>query len=262
MKNISLIVCTIFFLLPLTHSASADPIVGGTPGGGININADQVSSHNTTGYDMNGILITVSFANGPSETKTWSGGASGTGWSLMMDDMKVSTFDDNLFSTYGNSGASSGFAWWNFTYSGSDTVKSVTIDGNIVNSDGIAFDIVNWSGPPAPIPTKTANSANGYGFELQSQHTTVESNDPNLSITYQYNNALGFNSAPPVNDLWEVLTISFGGTTAAGLTNGSQLVFRADTDEIMQDPVPEPATLILFCTGLFGLAGARRMRKK
>ena len=39
----------------------------------------------------------------------------------------------------------------------------------------------------------------------------------------------------------------------------STLTFKADTDNI--NPIPEPATLLLFATGLAGLAAAGRRRR-
>ena len=63
----------------------------------------------------------------------------------------------------------------------------------------------------------------------------------------------------PVGDLYRYLTIDFGTDYFVGSTTTAKtLTFRADTDKMT--PVPEPATLLLFATGLAGLAAVGRRR--
>ena len=250
----------------LTHNALAAPVISELTSGGSVVIVDKVSSHNTAGDDMTGIQVTVGFLNGPSQTASWAGGAFwGNTWSLTMDDTRSTTPNDNIYSTYGDPNNALGYAWWNFKYAASatDIVRSITIDGNVINSVGIAFDKINWPGSPAPIPPKSQNSANGFGFEFQGTPSNLVSDATALQITYQYNNAISLNNATPIFDLWEMLTISFGTQNDRyGLNSGSNLVFRADTDELIANPVPEPLSILLLGSGLLGLAGVRRIRRK
>jgi hypothetical protein len=117
---------------------------------GSSANAGFVFNNDITGADMAGIEVTVGFTTGDYETSTWSvystdlgttgndiidyegfsGGASGTNWSLTQSGF-----------TLGNTGVDSTiYGLWNFINS-SDTVKTITIN---TGDTGVLFDTASF----------------------------------------------------------------------------------------------------------------------
>ncbi|WP_077342121.1 hypothetical protein [Pseudocolwellia agarivorans] len=179
---------------------------------------------NINGADMSGIQVTAMFGNGSSETLTWaatgatSGGVTGAGWSLSLTG---DTFGDY-------NGASNMFVGdWVL----SNDSLSIGIVGLEVNAGiaGVYFD-------DADSIEYTAGSNVGRPF-------ASSSTDVSASFTNVF-------SAP---DLFGTMNIDWKPTTFLDL--GQKLTFLTDTDKSV---VSEPATALVFLSGLLALVNIRR----
>lgn len=185
-----------------------------------------VSQFQTDGADMVGMSVTVNFLGG-SETVQWaatgadSGAATGAGWSISESG---DTFTDNA---------------WSVDF-GTLSVTSIVLDG----TPGLTlFD------RSLPDPG-TAGSANGKDW--------VSSLLNDADIEVEYSNVVGVGAAVPVNDLFQILTVSFLDFEQGSVSG--QFTFSQDTDNDSRIQIPEPAMLPLFGLGLAGIAIVARKR--
>ena len=215
------------------------------------IPATQITGFSPGGIAMAGMKVTAyyktdDFSTLTSETITWGvigtggtggtgAGVQGTGWSLLFES------EDTYYKP------------WKLNSTGA-IIEKIVLDGLPGNT---VFDIKYQATSDVPygIPG-TSGSARGWDFSVQSAGTYTTDG----VITATYSNEVYLPNKLPVGDLFSQLTIGFAPGFLGSSSNPLALTFLADTDK-MKAPIPEPATLLLFATGLAGLAVVGRRRR-
>lgn len=204
------------------------------------LNTGTMASWDTNGNNMAGMVITAFFANGTTNIVTWKTdeGAVGAGWSLTLDDYNKSTYTDTV---------AVGALWTLDVTNSNLTLDKIVINGTPGNT---VFDYINW-------PAETPGSAFGWPIDW----TRYAGSATNTDFTATYSTPVKLlNELSPHYDIYSTLTIDFNDSSR--FSSDHVLKFYADTDNTINAPVPEPITLVLFGTGLIGLAGSRIRRKK
>lgn len=159
------------------------------------------------------------------------------------------------------------------TFNGYEGPGSIDLGGGyFLDGDGDGVGVRNWgdsdelnaSGDFSEVLTVTFDPGsiitNIYILDLFSRETAVYTLDTDYTYTAPSNVAWGFHNISISNDT------AFGSISFSVIPPGSPGGDDGDHDfavaGIMAEPVPEPTTMLLFGTGLAGLAGSRLRRKK
>lgn len=230
MRRIVLLVTTLA-LLPV--AASAAPINITTSG--TTVYTTAITDFATLGKDMAGMQVAI------------SGGAPAS-WADMLDGNFGVLFADGTKLYVGANEDTFAGDWTLFIPSTSRGITSLFIDGVPGQT---TFDRT-WSPYPG-----TPDSANGWDM----------SGFGNVPVNLDYQNPLALGAGLPVGDEWVRMYLTFPDVTGGGLglLGPGTYTFRQDSDnattQIVDNPVPEPTSMLLLGTGLVGLA-ARARRKR
>lgn len=201
-----------------------------------------VSDSVVTGADMAGLQVSVTFADGFTETSTWEvfNDILGTDPNpiIAQEDLSGGSIVDGLFSiqqqgnTLGNvDDAGNLYGLWSLTnndFLAFDIVQLV-LDGTDAL---IAFDtVLDYEGTPG--------SGTGRPYQSFGAGTATYSNLVDAAF----------------DDLYFTLTVDFA---AGELSIGETVVFMADTDKLVQAEVNAPATLLLTMLGFAAFVRARK----
>ena len=217
------------------HSAHAGSLVVTTNNGTQN-NTTALTGFQTTGAQMDGMVVTAFFADGLQETAIWtdtgavSGAASGTRF-------KLSESGDTFSSL------------WTLENVSSFGLTELRIDAG----PGDTVYDTNWPGEGTP------GSANGRSFEYSGNIALVP-----WDIRAEYRDVVALGAGAPVGDLFRRLNVQF--VNSGGLHSNRSIQYFTDTDNLRfaGDIAPVPVPPAVFAGSALlaasGLVSAARRR--
>ncbi len=214
-----------------------------------------------SGSDMAGMGVTVEYHDGTTNTQQWQAGQGNNGgaqngnlWSLDFNGSDT-WFSNNMDDQYFPNDPDK-LATWEFNTT--EAVSSITINAWHA---GVFFDIYAiWDefGDETGFPNTNITEDGWWDGNSTHSADTSGFNGYSWEFSNPFGNTLG------AGDLFGILTINFDNPN----TDWTEVLtgpfnFGVDTDQVvLVSNIPEPATMVLFGTGIFGLIGVSRRRKQ
>jgi hypothetical protein len=240
---------------------------------GTTVIASSITSFSTTGADMLGMLVTVTFADSTTQTVTWAAcgatcgqatGAAGTGtWTLGV------TGDTGLVSSLTNPDGSALTHWTLTNTSTNLAITSIVLNGVPGNT---LFDRDLNSGG------QTGTPGGSFGIDYTFSSEAGQNSPFTVNVTYSNLVVLagaaqpclgsvfaGLNTATGCGDEWGQLTFAFSGNpfVGTGKSKSPDAVwsFFQDSDTATAaNLAPEPFTFGLMAAGLVAVLAYRKRR--
>ena len=193
-------------------------------------NTTALTGFATTGADMDGMSLGITYGDGSTTTATWGDTGISSGQASWGEGEGSLALIGDSFSSAWNLIAQTG-------------ITSILLDAGLGDS---LFD-TTFGGAEG-----TAGSALGKDFSVVSAST-------DYNITATYIDAIGVGGNAAVGDIYRYLLIDFGQRAFTGTLN-----FLQDTDSLLFagdiNPVPVPAAAWLFGSALLGFFGFSRRK--